>query len=239
VGALKYTNNRLVAVVVVIIIGMVSLIGVNIGIAHETMSINKGTKTILIDAGHGGMDGGTSSKNGTVEKNINLNIVKKLKVSLEKAGYTVVMTREEDVGLYLTNGTIRQKYIDDLNKRCELKRTSNCDMLISIHLNYFTQSKYYGAQVWYSDYKESATFANIIQTNLKVDLDPSNNRVQKPAKNAYKLLREYDVIPSVIVECGFLSNDEEEQKLKSDEYQGKIANSLSKSVSDFFKSTSH
>ena len=97
-GALKYTNNRLVAVVVVIILGMVSFIGVNIGLAYETMSINKGTKTILIDAGHGGMDGGTSSKNGTVEKDINLSIVKKLKVSLEKAGYKVVMTRVEDAG---------------------------------------------------------------------------------------------------------------------------------------------
>ena len=141
--------------------------------------------------------------------------------------------------LYSNNGTIRQRYIEDLKKRCDLKKSSNCDMLISIHLNYFTQSKYYGAQVWYSNYKESATLASVIQTNLKVDLDPSNKRVQKPAKNAYRLLREYDVIPSVIVECGFLSNDEEEQKLKSDEYQVKIANSLSKSVSDFFKNDSH
>lgn len=235
---MKYTNNRLVAVVVVIILGMVSFIGVNIGLADEAMSINNGTKTILIDAGHGGMDGGTSSKNGTVEKDINLSIAKKLKVSLEKAGYKVVMTREEDSGLYSNNVTIRQRYIEDLKKRCDLKKSSNCDILISIHLNYFTQSKYYGAQVWYSNYKESATLANLIQTNLRVELDPSNKRVQKPAKNAYKLLREHDVMPSVIVECGFLSNDEEEKKLKNDEYQRKIANSLSKSVGDFFKSTS-
>lgn len=237
-GALKYTNNRLVAVVVVIILGMASLIGVNIGLAHETMSINEGSKTILIDAGHGGMDGGTSSKNGTVEKDINLSIVKKLKVSLEKAGYKVVMTREGDVGLYSNDGTIRQRYIEDLKKRCDLKKSSNCDMLISIHLNYFTQSKYYGAQVWYSNYKESSTLASVIQSNLKADLDPSNKRIQKPAKNAYRLLRDYDIIPSVIVECGFLSNDQEEQKLKTDEYQEKIAKSLSKSVSDFFKSSS-
>ena len=92
--------------------------------------------------------------------------------------------------------------------------------------------------MWYSNYKESATFAAVIQKNFRIDLDPSNKRVQKPAKNAYRLLREYDVIPSVIVECGFLSNDEEEQKLKSDEYQGKIASSISKSVSEFFKGAS-
>jgi N-acetylmuramoyl-L-alanine amidase len=235
VGALKYTNNRLVAVVVVIILGMASLIGVNIGLAHETMGINEGSKTILIDAGHGGMDGGTSSKNGTVEKDINLSIVKKLKVSLEKSGYKVVMTREGDVGLYSNEGTIRQRYIEDLKKRCDLKKSSNCDMLISIHLNYFTQSKYYGAQVWYSNYKESSTLASIIQSNLKADLDPSNKRIQKPAKNAYKILRVNDDMPSVLVECGFLSNYEEEQKLKSDEYQQKIADSICKSTNEFLK----
>lgn len=235
---MKYVNNKLIAAVVVIILGMVSFIGVNVSLAHETININKGSKKILIDAGHGGMDGGTSSKNGTVEKDINLSIVKKLKEDLQKAGYEVIMTREEDVGLYSKSGTIRQRYIEDLKNRCDLKKSSNCEMLISIHLNHFSQSKYYGAQVWYSNYKESATFAAVIQKNFRIDLDPSNKRVQKPAKNAYRLLREYDVIPSVIVECGFLSNDGEEQKLKSDEYQEKISNSISKSVVEFFKSTS-
>ena len=116
-----------------------------------------GSKKILIDAGHGGMDGGTSSKNGTVEKNINLSIAIKLKESLQKLGYEVVMTREDDAGLYSRSGTIRERYTEDLKKRCDLKKSSNCDMFISIHLNYFTQSKYSGAQVWYSDYKDSAS----------------------------------------------------------------------------------
>ena len=106
-------------------------------------------------------------------------------------------------------------------------------MFISIHLNHFTESKYYGAQVWYSNYKDSATLASIMQKNFRIDLDPSNKRVQKPAKNAYKILRENDNMPSVIVECGFLSNYEEEQKLKSEEYQEKIADSISKSVGEF------
>lgn len=237
-GALKYVNNRLIAVVVVIILGIGSFIGVNLSFAHETMNVNKGNKKILIDAGHGGMDGGTSSKNGTVEKNINLSIVKKLKSSLQKEGYEVVMTREEDVGLYSSSGTIRQRYIEDLKKRCDLKISSNCEMLISIHLNHFPESKYYGAQVWYSNYKESATLATVIQNNFRIDLDSTNKRVQKPAKTAYRLLRDNDTMPSVIVECGFLSNDEEEQRLKSDVYQEKIAGSITKSVSEYFKSTS-
>nr|WP_264174590.1 N-acetylmuramoyl-L-alanine amidase CwlD [Clostridium algoriphilum] len=217
---------------------MVSLLGVNIGLAKETMSTNLiGSKKILIDSGHGGMDGGTSSKNGTVEKDINFSVAKKLKASLQKAGYEVVMTREDDSGLYSTKGTIRERYREDLKNRCNLKESSNCDMFISIHLNYFTESKYYGAQVWYSSYKDSAALAGILQKNFRTDLDASNKRVPKPAKTAYKILRENDDMPSVIVECGFLSNLDEEQKLKSDEYQGKISNSISKSISEYFKNT--
>lgn len=237
-GALGYRNNKLIAVVIVIIVGMVSFIGINVRLVKETINTNKelqkGNKMILIDAGHGGMDGGASSKNGTLEKDINLSIAKKLKENLQKTGYEVVMTREDDAGLYLKSGTIRAKYMQDLRNRCDLKKTSNCDMLISIHLNHFSESKYYGAQVWYSNYKESATLAGIVQKNFRIDLDPSNKRVQKPAKNAYRILREHDIMPSVIVECGFLSNHEEEQKLRSDEYQQKISDSISKSVGEFF-----
>jgi N-acetylmuramoyl-L-alanine amidase len=238
VGRLKYRNNKLTAIVVVIILAMTSFIGANISISKETMNTNRrlqiGNKKILIDAGHGGMDGGTSSKNGTVEKNINLSIAKKLKVALQKSGYEVIMTREDDTGLYLSSGTIRSKYMEDLRNRCNLKECTGCDMFISIHLNYFTQSKYYGAQVWYSEYKDSAILASVIQKNLREDLDASNKRVQKPAKNAYKILRENDNMPSVLVECGFLSNYEEEQKLKSDIYQEKIADSISKSIGEFY-----
>lgn len=236
-GELKYRNNKLIAIVIVIAIGMVSFIGINISIAQETMNVTQvGNKKILIDSGHGGMDGGTSSKKGTVEKDINFSIAKKLKATLQKAGYEVVMTRDDDTGLYSNKGTIREKYREDLKKRCDLKESSNCDMFVSIHLNYFTESKYYGAQVWYSNYKDSSILANAIQRNFKTDLDPNNKRVPKAAKSSYKILRENDTMPSVIVECGFLSNYEEEQKLKTDEYQAKIASSISKSIGEFYKS---
>lgn len=235
---MKYRNNKLIAIVVVIFVAMTSFIVLNISISKETMKNNErlqtGGKKILIDAGHGGMDGGTSSNNGTVEKNINLSIAIKLKTKLQNLGYEVVMTREDDKGLYLNSGTIRSKYMEDLRNRCNLKESSNCDMFVSIHLNYFTQSKYKGAQVWYSTYKESAMLAGIIQKNLREDLDSSNKRVQKPAKNAYRILRENDTMPSVIVECGFLSNYEEEQELKSDEYQEKVAESISKSIVEYY-----
>ncbi|MCB2290262.1 N-acetylmuramoyl-L-alanine amidase CwlD [Clostridium sp. CS001] len=239
---MKYRNNKLIAVVIVIFAGMVGLLGSNLNFAKEAMKTNKelqvGDKIILIDAGHGGMDGGASSKSGTTEKDINLSIATKLKESLQKIGYKVVMTREVGTELYSTDGTIRQRYNEDLKRRCDLKKSSNCDMLISIHLNHFSESKYYGAQVWYSSYKDSITLAGITQKNLRVDLDPSNKRVQKPAKNSYKILREYDTMPGIIVECGFLSNYEEEQKLKSEEYQQKIADTIIKSVGEFFNNIS-
>lgn len=192
-------------------------------------------KIILLDPGHGGIDGGAVSKNGTVEKDINLSIGKKLKVNLEKKGYKVIMTREDDIGLYSDKGRIRDKKNQDLNNRCKMKKESNCDIFISIHLNMFEQSQYYGAQVWYAKEGESAELAHILQQNLIKDLNNNNKRKEKCAKGAYKILRCYTDIPSVLVECGFLSNLEEEQKLKTDSYQEKIATSLANSIEEFVK----
>ena len=242
VGALKYRNNKLIAALIVIFTGMAIMVGSNLSIAEETMKNNKeiqvGNKIILIDAGHGGIDGGASSKDGTIEKDINLRIATKLKSSLQKLGYEVVMTRGEGEEPFSSGRTISERYNEDLRKRCDLKTSSNCNMFISIHLNHFSESKYYGAQVWYSSFKDSAMLAGIAQSNLKVDLEPSNKRVQKPAKNLYKILRENDTMPSILVECGFLSNYEEAQKLKSDQYQQLIADSISKSIGEFYSKTS-
>lgn len=238
VGALKYSNNKLILVLMVIFTGMIIMIGSNLSIAKETLRNNEQArhvkKTILIDAGHGGMDGGASSKDGTVEKDINLRIATKLKMVLEKTGYDVVMTREDGKDQYSNGRTIRERYKEDLRRRCDLKVSSNCDMFISIHLNHFSERKYYGAQVWYSNFKDSNRLAGVVQKNLSIDLDPSNKRVPKPAKSLYKILRENDNMPSIIVECGFLSNYDEEQRLKSDLYQEMIAESISKSIGAFY-----
>ncbi|WP_125153953.1 N-acetylmuramoyl-L-alanine amidase CwlD [Clostridium rectalis] len=204
-------------------------------LAKNSTSEKYERKVILIDPGHGGMDGGAVSKNGTVEKNINLNISLKLKKQLESCGMKVIMTREEDKGLYSDNGTVRQKKVEDLKNRCNMKKESKCDMFISIHLNMFPQSQYYGAQVWYSNREDSKKLANIIQSNMKMDLDEKNKRVEKPAKNDYRIFRENNDMPSVLVECGFLSNATEEAKLKDSEYQEKVAKSISKSVKQYFK----
>lgn len=191
-------------------------------------------KVILVDPGHGGIDGGAVSKSGIMEKDINLRIGLKLRDKLINEGYKVIMTREEDKGLYEDEGRIRKKKIEDLNNRCKIKDESNCDMFISIHLNAFPESKYYGAQVWYSRNRDSQKLARIIQENLKNDLDSSNNRKEKAALDSYKVLRNNDDMPSVLVECGFLSNVVEEQKLSNEEYQSKIAESITKSIKSYY-----
>lgn len=199
-------------------------------------NVTKESSTILIDPGHGGIDSGAISKDGIMEKEINLKISNKLKDKLLKEKFKVVMTREKDEGLYTDDGRIRKKKVEDLNNRCELKKSTKCNMFISIHLNMFPQTKYYGAQVWYSKNDNSKKLAYILQKNLVNDLDKNNNRKEKAAKNSYKVLRCEDTRPSVLIECGFLSNAQEKSKLVTDEYQSKIADSIARSVKEYYSS---
>lgn len=191
-------------------------------------------RIILIDPGHGGFDGGASSKGGTQEKDLNLQISLKLKSGLEAQGYKVIMTRDKDEALYDAGTKKGHKKESDLTNRNKLKKSSGCDMFISIHMNWFPQSKYYGAQIWYAKDDNSKKLADILQTNLKTDLDPDNAREEK-LSTQYKILKGNDSIPSVIVECGFISNYEEEQKLKNETYQKKLADSIVKSVKNYYK----
>ena len=192
-------------------------------------------KIILIDPGHGGMDSGAISKRGILEKDINLNIAIKLRNRLNEYGYMVVMTREEDKGLYTKIYPVEKMKHEDLNNRCKLKIDSNCNIFISIHQNHFPQAKYFGAQVWYSKSDKSKLFAQILQCNLRNDLKNNNKREEKCAENDYKILRCDRNIPAVIVECGFLSNLNEEIQLKNEDYQEMIAESIAASVKEFFE----
>lgn len=188
----------------------------------KTQEANKNCK-VLIDPGHGEWDGGAKSKNGTIEKDINLKISLKLKDKLSKEGYTVYMTREDDTAL-------SNKKRDDLQLRCEKKKETDCDIFISIHQNMFTNSKSKGTQVWYSSDEMSKQLAESIQETVKQTLQSNNNRVAKDAKKSYKILRDGYKGANVIVECGFLSNYDDEQNLKDDEYQNKLVDSISKGI---------
>lgn len=229
-------NNKLILCIIVIAMGLSAILYVNIkqssiNVTSPKNSNNK--KLIVIDPGHGGFDGGGSSKTGVLEKGINLNISFKLREELQKQGYDVLMTREEDKLLYDDNDKSRTRKTQDLANRCKIKNDSNCDMFISIHLNIFPESKYYGAQVWYSKLEESRKLAIILQQNLKVDLNNGNKRVAKSGGNEFKVLNGGHM-PSVIIECGFLSNVEEAGKLNTEEYQGLIAKTIAKSVDKYY-----
>ena len=191
-------------------------------------------KIIVIDPGHGGVDPGAVSKNGVKEDEINLIIALKLKRLIEQSGGIVIMTRETDKGLYTSESkTLRQMKTEDLHNRKKLIDASESDVFISIHLNSFIRSTYYGAQTFYKeDSKESENFALTIQKELRNILDKENHRQPQHRDDVF-LLNEVSV-PSVLVECGFLSNSKEEELLIDETYQEKIAWSIYIGLMNYF-----
>lgn len=188
-------------------------------------------KVIIVDAGHGGVDGGAVSSNGTSEKSINLAIAKKLQAHIETGGDVCVMVRENDDGLY-SSTTVKGKKSEDMKNRKKIITSSGGDIFISIHLNFFPQQKYHGAQVFYQKGDENGEkLAKCVQDEMRAVLDPSNTRVEKES-DSYYLLKNNEM-PSIIVECGFLSNPEEEALLKSDSYQEKIAWAIYRGIIKF------
>ncbi len=180
-------------------------------------------KTIVIDAGHGGEDSGAVA-NGILEKDINLSISLKLRDMLEACGYNVVMTRDTDKSIYdSTAGTTREKKVSDLKNRTDIINGSEDNILVSIHQNKFEQSQYYGTQMFYSvNSPESEHLAEELRRSVTSMLQPDNKRELKPSTDSIYILKKAEV-PAVIVECGFLSNPQEAQKLASEEYQQQMA----------------
>lgn len=201
-------------------------------IAKPVFSFNS-NKVVIIDAGHGGIDPGAIGRTGVVEKDINLSIAQKLKGYLEDAGFTCIMIREIDEGLYSEYGRIRDKKNEDLRNRRYFIKKYKADLFLSIHLNFFPDSRYYGAQVFYPKNDEkSELIGKEIQKSLIETLDRGNKREAKATDDIY-VIRD-NKIPSVLVECGFLSNYEEEELLKTELYQNKIAWALFKGISSYF-----
>lgn len=190
-------------------------------------------KVIILDAGHGIPDGGAVGISGTVEQEINLQVTLKLQQLLEQSGAYVILTRadEHSVAEDLSN-KIKEIKKEDLKYRRDM-RDSGCDAFISIHMNKFEIEKYSGAQVFYSDNEQSRTLGEKIQDSLKLHVDQSNNRVAKKSEKNIYILNDSNV-PSVVVECGFLSNKNEEQLLNTEEYQQKIAYGIYNGIIDFF-----
>lgn len=180
----------------------------------------KEKKIIVIDAGHGGSDPGKIGINNALEKDINLQIAYKLKMFLEMEDVQVIMTRETKEGLYSAEASNRKS--EDMRKRCEIITGARPDFTISIHQNSYHEEAIHGAQVFYYEKSEEGKkIAECIQKQLISKVDPENTRVAK-ANGNYYLLRKTET-PTVIVECGFLSNYEEAEKLTDEFYQEKLA----------------
>jgi len=191
-----------------------------------TISTPVTNKVIVIDAGHGGFDPGAIGKTGTLEKDISLKIALKTQELFEKNGTMTIMTRADDEDL----GDSKK---EDMKKRREIRDINESELFISIHLNSFPQEKYSGAQVFYPKDEKSKMLGECIQKSLKEVVDNSNERVAKELTDVYMLKN--IKVPSVIVECGFLSNSEEEKILQEDEYQRKLAWAIYLGVLEYYE----
>ena len=191
--------------------------------------------TVVLDAGHGGVDPGKVGVDGQLEKDINLQIVMQLKEILEsneEYNIEVILTRDKDEGHY--SETDSNKKMTDMKKRCQIVEESEADVLVSIHQNSYHSSSVKGAQVFY--YEKSAEghkMAMAIQNKLVESLaDNGKGRVEKSNDNYYILLNVS--CPAVIVECGFLSNPGEASKLATEEYQKQVAKAIAEGVVEYF-----
>ncbi|MGN0594886.1 MAG: N-acetylmuramoyl-L-alanine amidase [Hominimerdicola sp.] len=189
-------------------------------------NINTGMdkQVIVLDAGHGGLDGGCVSVNGVAEKGINLAIMESLRDGLEIMGYDVICTRESDISIHDkgVEGVFQQKKSDMDNRLAIFNKYSDA-ISVSIHQNQFTDGKYSGAQMFYSEKNsEGEKLAEIMKQQFVSLLQPDNTRETKPVGDELYLLNN-TTCPSVLVECGFLSNAEEAAKLESSDYQKKVA----------------
>lgn len=192
--------------------------------------------TIIIDAGHGGFDGGAVANDGTSEKDINLNIALYLGNLLEANGYNVIYTRTADIGTESDeNDTISKRKVSDLKNRLKLMTENPDSVFVSIHLNKFSASDVRGAQVFYSPkFSEAKEMSENIQNSIKTLIQNDNVRTVKKGYESTYLLKNATV-PAVIVECGFISNFHELELLKTDKYQKQMAFAIFGGICEFYK----
>ena len=200
----------------------------------STVSLPVSGKVVVVDAGHGVPDEGAESSNGTSEAETNLKIALKLQNLLESSGCTVILTRSDENAIYdIDSKTLRQKKISDIRNRVKIGNESSADIFVSIHLNKIPQQQYDGWQTFYNENSEDGRkLATIIQSNLNEAIQKENDRIAKSIQNIYII--NHVEIPTTIVECGFLSNPEEEKKLLDDEYQNRLAWGIYNGIIDYF-----
>lgn len=199
---------------------------------------NTEIRTIILDAGHGGEDGGAVGQSVLLEKEINLSITMKLQDLLRLSGFDVIMTREVDSFIGDNSlPTLEERKKSDMQKRLQIIKDHPNGIFVSIHQNHFDNSALNGAQVFYSiNHENSAILASSIQNSIVTLLQNDNERISKAGENTIYLLRNAQV-PAVIVECGFLSNAAEAAQLCDEEYQNQMAFSIFCGILDYYAET--
>lgn len=200
----------------------------------NTSSIPVSSHTVTIDAGHGIPDEGAQNENGLTEAGINLKIALKVQKLLEVSNCTVILTRSDENGIYdIDSKTLREMKVSDMKNRVKIGNSSDSDIFVSIHLNKIPQNQYYGWQTFYKkNSEEGKKLSNYIQENLNQSIQIKNKRVPQTISGKYII--ENLEIPTVIVECGFLSNPTEANLLTQNDYQDKIAWGIYCGIMDYF-----
>lgn len=230
---LNFISSVSMVVILAVFINIFALKNKN-NAAVPTVNLPVTNKVIVIDAGHGVPDEGAQSSNGTTEAETNLKIALKVQNLLEQSGATVVLTRSDENAIYdIDSKTLKQKKISDIHNRVKIGNESSADIFVSIHLNKIPQQQYSGWQTFYQEGNEqSIKLAKSIQTNLNDAIQKENERVAMKINNIY--IMKHVEIPTAIVECGFLSNPEEEKQLLDDEYQDRLAWGIYNGILDYF-----
>lgn len=237
---LIFNKKRIIFILMAILlpVGMLTIRTANNNLKNNniiaTMATPATSKTIVVDAGHGGEDGGAVASDGVMEADINLKIALKLQNLLEQSGATVILTRSDENAIYnLDKKTLRDKKNSDIKNRVKIGNNSSADIFVSIHLNKIPQSEYYGWQTFFKDgSEEGKRLATCIQNNLNEAIQKENKRVPLKINNVYII--KHVEIPISIVECGFLSNPEEREQLEDNSYQNKLAWGIYNGVMDYF-----
>ena len=201
---------------------------------QDTTATPTSGKVVVLDAGHGTPDEGAQSSSGTTEAETNLKIAFKIQNLLEQSGCTVILTRSDEKAIYdLDKQTLKEKKISDIRNRVKIGNSSSADIFVSIHLNKIPQQQYWGWQCFYnSKSEESIKLAKTLQSSLNQSIQKENKRIAMKLDTVY--IMKHVEIPISIVECGFLSNPEEERQLLTDEYQDKLAWGIFNGIIEYF-----
>ncbi len=228
-------KSNWVAFVPFYLLTLIVFIGIVVITSKTVTTVNQNSPLvrkhrIIIDAGHGGIDGGATSCTGVLESRLNLEIALRLQDMMHLLGYETLMIRTTDVSIYTQGDTIAAQKVSDLKERVRIANETDGAILISIHQNTFPSSRYGGAQVFYGDVA-SRELAQSLQSNLVATINLGSKRKSRKSSGVY--LMEQISCPGVLVECGFLSNPTEEAKLRDPAYQKQLCGVIGATLSRF------